>query len=51
MIAVGLILLLVGLLTGVGILWTLGLVLVLVGVVLWALGSAGRGLGGRPHYW
>lgn len=51
MIAIGLVLLLVGLLTGLGILWTLGLVLIVVGAVLWMLGAAGRGVGGRAHYW
>jgi Family of unknown function (DUF6131) len=49
-IVLGLILLLLGLLLGVGILWTIGLVLIVVGVVLWLLGSTGRAVGGRPHY-
>ena len=50
MIILGLILLLLGLLLNVGILWTIGLVLIVVGVVLWLLGSTGRAIGGRPHY-
>ncbi|HEY5454289.1 MAG TPA: DUF6131 family protein [Acidothermaceae bacterium] len=33
------------------ILWTLGIVVLVVGVVLFLLGSAGRTVGGRRHYW
>jgi len=51
MIIIGLILLLIGVLTGIAILWTVGLVLVLVGAVLWILGAAGREIGGRRHYY
>lgn len=51
MIILGLILLLIGLLTGIGILWTIGIVLVLVGLVLMLLGRSGRQVGGRAHYW
>ena len=51
MILLGLILLLVGLLLGVGILYTIGLVLIVVGAVLWILGAMGRSVGGRRHYW
>jgi hypothetical protein len=51
MIVLGLVLLLLGLLTGVGILWTLGIVLLIVGLVLMVLGRTGRQVGGRAHYW
>ncbi|MFI8342165.1 DUF6131 family protein [Streptomyces sp. NPDC085639] len=51
MIVVGLILLLVGFLTGISILWTIGIILLVVGVVLWILGSVGHAVGGRRHYW
>ncbi|GAA2624927.1 MULTISPECIES: DUF6131 family protein [Streptomyces] len=51
MIAIGLILLLIGFLTGVSILWTLGIILLVVGAVLWVLGSVGHAVGGRRHYW
>lgn len=51
MILLGLILLLIGLVTGVGILWTIGLVLAVVGLVLMLLGRSGRTIGGRAHYW
>jgi hypothetical protein len=51
MIILGIVLLLLGILLNVGILWTLGIILVIVGVVLYILGSMGRAVGGRPHYW
>jgi hypothetical protein len=50
-IIVGLILLLLGLVLGVGILYTIGIVLIVVGVVLWILGSTNRAVGGRRHYY
>jgi hypothetical protein len=51
MIIVGLILLILGFVLAIPILWTLGIILVLVGAVLWILGSTGRAIGGRRHYW
>ncbi|MCY0925391.1 DUF6131 family protein [Streptomyces sp. H27-H1] len=51
MIALGIVLLVIGYLLGISILWTLGIILVVVGVVLWVLGSVGHTVGGRRHYW
>ena len=51
MIVLGIILLILGWLLGVSILWTIGLILIVVGVILWILGSAGRQFGPRRHYW
>ncbi|HEX5588187.1 MAG TPA: DUF6131 family protein [Acidimicrobiia bacterium] len=51
MIVLGLILLLLGLILNVGLLWALGLVLIVIGAVLWIAGSAGHEVGGRRHYW
>jgi hypothetical protein len=51
MIAVGLILMLLGFLFGIPILWTVGIVLLLVGAVLLIMGSTGRAVGGRRHYY
>ncbi|MFJ9346609.1 DUF6131 family protein [Streptomyces sp. NPDC001220] len=51
MIALGVILLIVGFLTGIGILWTIGIVLLVIGLILWVLGSVGHAVGGRRHYW
>ena len=51
MIILGLILLVLGLVLGVGILYTIGIVVIIVGAVLWVLGSMDRAVGGRRHYW
>lgn len=51
MIILGLILLVLGIILGVGILYTIGIVLIVVGAVLWLLGSMNRAVGGRRHYW
>jgi len=50
MIVVGAILLILGFLFHIGLLMTLGVVLLVVGAVLWILGSMGRPVGGR-RYW
>lgn len=51
MIALGIVLLIVGFVAKVAILWTIGLVLLVVGLVLVVLGSMGRSVGGRRHYY
>jgi hypothetical protein len=51
MLIAGVVLLLIGLLLGIPILWTLGVILAVVGAVLWIVGSAGRPVAGRRHYW
>ncbi|MET7716187.1 MULTISPECIES: DUF6131 family protein [unclassified Streptomyces] len=51
MIILGVILLIIGLLAGIGILWTIGIILVAIGVLLWILGAVGHAVGGRRHYW
>ncbi|MCA1834860.1 MAG: DUF6131 family protein [Actinobacteria bacterium] len=51
MIVLGIILLVVGWLLGIGILWTLGIILIVVGVILELLGAIGRPMFGRRHYY
>lgn len=51
MIVLGIILLVVGYVAAISILWTIGIILVVVGVILWILGSVGHKVGGRRHYW
>ncbi|SDU33656.1 DUF6131 family protein [Jiangella alkaliphila] len=51
MIILGVVLLLIGLFTSVGILTTIGIILLIVGAVLYVAGAAGRPLAGRRHYW
>jgi hypothetical protein len=50
-IILGLVLLLLGFLLKISILWTIGIILIVVGAVLYLLGSTGRAVGGRKHYW
>jgi hypothetical protein len=47
----GLILLLIGLVTGIAIVWTIGMILLVVGLILWLLGAMGHAVGGRRHYY
>ncbi len=51
MIIFGLILLLIGFITGIAIVWTIGTIVLVVGLVLWALGTMGHTVGGRRHYY
>jgi len=51
MIVTGLILMLIGLVLNIGILSTLGVILLIVGAVLMLLGRSGRPVGSRSHYW
>lgn len=50
MFIIGLILLIVGYVLGIGVLETVGLILLLVGVVLFVVGAVGHPVGGR-RYW
>ncbi len=51
MIILGTLLLIVGFIAKVAILWTIGIVLLVVGAALVLLGSMGRAVGGRRHYY
>jgi Family of unknown function (DUF6131) len=51
MIILGVILLIIGFVAGIAILWTIGIIVVVVGVVLALLGMAGHAVGGRRHYY
>jgi len=51
MIILGIILLIIGFVASIPILWTLGIILVVIGAILFLLGAAGREVGGRRHYW
>ena len=50
MIVLGVILLLIGFLAHISILWTIGLVILVVGLALMVLGRLGHAVGGRKHY-
>ena len=51
MLILGLVLLLLGWLTDIGILTTLGIILLVIGAVFWVLGATGRAVGGRRYWW
>jgi hypothetical protein len=51
MIILGVILLIIGFVSGVAILWTIGIIVVIVGAILALLGMAGHAVGGRRHYY
>jgi uncharacterized membrane protein HdeD (DUF308 family) len=50
-ISLGLILLLLGLFLKISILWTIGIIVIVVGLVLLLLGATGRAVGGRRHWY
>ena len=51
MIVLGIILSVVGFVLAVPILWTIGVILALIGLALWVLGSMGHQVGSRAHYY
>lgn len=51
MVTLGLVLLIIGFLAGIPVLWSIGMLLLIIGLVLWILGSMGRAVGGRKHYY
>lgn len=50
MIILGIVLLIVGFIAKVAIIWTIGVILVVLGAILFLLGTMGRAVGGRRHY-
>ena len=50
LIILGVILLIIGFVAKIAILWTIGIVVVVIGVILALLGMAGHAVGGRRHY-
>jgi hypothetical protein len=50
MIILGIILLIAGFLLKMSILWTIGIIVLLIGVALAIMGAMGRAVGGRRHY-
>jgi hypothetical protein len=50
-IVLGVVLLLIGFLAKISILWTIGIVLLVVGALLAVLGGTGRRVGGRAHWY
>jgi hypothetical protein len=50
-IILGVILLIIGFVFSVPIIWTLGIIAVVVGAILALIGMAGNGVGGRRFWW
>jgi hypothetical protein len=50
-IVLGIILLIIGFVAKIAILWTLGIIALVVGLILVLLGSVGHAVGGRRHYY
>jgi hypothetical protein len=51
MIILGIILLIIGFVAKIAIVWTIGIIALVIGLILLLLGSVGRQVGGRRHYW
>ncbi|MGH3509354.1 MAG: DUF6131 family protein [Nocardioidaceae bacterium] len=51
MVILGVVLLIVAAIVHIAILWPIGIILIIVGAVFWIMGSMGRAVGGRRHYW
>jgi hypothetical protein len=51
MIILGIILLILGFVFTIPILWTIGIILIVAGVVLAILGATGRAVGGRKYWY
>lgn len=51
MIVLGAILLILGFVLHINILWTIGVILLVIGAVFWILGSVGRPVGGRRSWY
>jgi hypothetical protein len=50
LIILGIILLIIGFIAGIAIVWTIGIIVLVAGVILALLGMAGHAVGGRRHY-
>ncbi|MCW2526106.1 MAG: hypothetical protein JWM76_966 [Pseudonocardiales bacterium] len=51
MIILGVVLLIIGFIAGIPIIWTLGIIAVVIGAILALIGAVGNGVGGRRHYY
>ena len=51
MLILGIILLILGFILGIPVLWTIGVILALIGAVLWVLGAFDHPVAGRRHFW
>jgi hypothetical protein len=51
MFTLGIVLIIIGAVANIPILYSIGVILAVVGAALFVLGRMGRAVGGRRHYW
>jgi Family of unknown function (DUF6131) len=51
LILTGIVCLILGALFNIAILWAIGVILIVLGLIFWILGAMGRAVGGRRHYY
>jgi uncharacterized membrane protein HdeD (DUF308 family) len=51
MIVLGVVLLIIGFVAKIAIVWTLGIIAIVIGAILAIAGGAGRAVGGRRHWY
>ena len=51
LIILGIVLLIIGFLGHISIVWTIGIILIVAGTILALLGTTGRAIGGRRHWY
>jgi hypothetical protein len=50
-ILLGIVVVILGLVVGLPLLWSVGMIVLVVGIVLALFGTVGHEVGGRVHYW
>jgi hypothetical protein len=50
-ILLGVVLMIIGFVAAIPILWTVGIIVLVVGAILFLLGRTGHAVGGRQHYY
>ncbi len=51
MIMLGVVLLIIGFVAMIPIVWSIGVIVLVIGLALWLLGAVGHAVGGRRHYY
>lgn len=50
-IVLGLVLMIIGFVAGISILWTIGIIVLVIGIIFYILGATGRPVGGRKVWY
>jgi hypothetical protein len=51
MIVFGVLLLVIGFVTAIPVVWTIGVIVLVIGLMFWVLGALGHAVFGRRHYY